>query len=115
MGRSPKEKYKNIHEKLDRYISKTNIPIFAEFCYTNDLCREYMYELAQKNEILSYTIKKCSLKKEAQLERLGLQGEIDRGIAIFSLKQLGWRDERELSFKESPEIKINVIPNTRPV
>ena len=82
----------SIKDKLNEYIKDTKIPIIAEFAYQNDIPRDALY----KNEELKYTIKKLIDKKEAQLEKLALNREINHGMAIFSLKQLGWKDVQEV-------------------
>lgn len=91
------------HEKLladlEKYIDETDIPIVSEFAYKNGLHREQMYQLGEE---FSYTIKKLISKKEAQLERKGLNKEIDKTMAIFSLKQLGWRDVQEVEVNVNP-------------
>ena len=79
--------------KLEKYIEETDIPIVAEFAYLNNIRRTFLYE----NKVLSNAIKRLIDKKESQLERKGLDKTIDKTMAIFSLKQLGWRDTQELN------------------
>lgn len=86
-----KQKLLLIKHKLLKYIKFTDIPIIAEFAYLNNLPRQMLYEHPE----LSDTIKKLIDKKESQLEILGLKSEINSTLAIFSLKQLGWRDKHE--------------------
>lgn len=99
MARPKKAKYqlKNLCKIIDEYTNKTSIPILKEVCYQNDLNYSYVMQMRTKEENveLSNSIKRLLDKKEAQLERLGLTGKIDRGMAIFSLKQLGWKDKPE--------------------
>lgn len=99
MARPKKAKYqlKNLCKIIDEYTNVTSIPILKEVCYQNDLNYSYVMQMRTKEENveLSNSIKRLLDKKEAQLERLGLIGKIDRGMAIFSLKQLGWKDKPE--------------------
>ena len=99
MARPKKAKYqlKNLCKIIDEYTDNTQIPILKEVCYQNDLNYSYVMQMRTKEENaeLSNSIKRLLDKKEAQLERLGLTGKIDRGMAIFSLKQLGWKDKPE--------------------
>lgn len=99
MARPKKAKYqlKNLCKIIDEYTNVTSIPILKEVCYQNDLNYSYVMQMRTKEENveLSNSIKRLLDKKEAQLERLGLTGKIDRGMAIFSLKQLGWKDKPE--------------------
>ena len=85
----------DFRQKLEIYIEDTEIPIICEFCYLNDIRRERIYEFGRENEEFSHTLKKCIYKKEAQLEKLGLIGACNPTMAIFSLKQLGWRNKPE--------------------
>ena len=96
MGAGRKRKYnsKEVQElvnKLDQYINETDIPILAEFAYQNDITRQTLYDYAE----FSTLIKKAIDKKEAQLEKLTLMGKVNTTMAVFSLKQLGWKDKVE--------------------
>lgn len=74
------------------YIDNTDIPIIVEFAYMNGIDRGVIYDYPE----FSTLQKMCTAKKEAQLERMGLSGEIDKTMAIFSLKQLGWSDRQRI-------------------
>lgn len=82
---------KDIQDKFDKYITDNEIPIVAEFSYTNNLSREMLYEKPEFSTLL----KRCIDKKQANLERKGLDDEVNTSMAIFSLKQLGWSDKTE--------------------
>lgn len=101
-------------EIIDKYTNETDIPILKEVCYQNYWNYDYITELQRNNENLSWSIKRLLNKKEAQLERLSLTKVIDRTTAIFSLKQLGWKDRQEVSFAEEQisEISVKVIRST---
>ena len=81
--------------KFLNYIQETPIPIVAEFAAQNGLYRQMLYEMDE----LADALKACVSKKEGALEREALKGEVNCTMAIFSLKQLGWKDiqGRELS------------------
>ncbi len=97
-----KEKIEKLNKELKLYIKNTDIPIIAEFAYIHHIRRQLLYE----NEILSDTIKNLIDKKEFQLERKALENDIDKTMAIFSLKQLGWRDKQEIEHSGNMEINI---------
>jgi len=86
------EQVQDIKEKLADYIENTDIPILAEFAYINNVLRQVLYEYDEFTTL----IKRAVAKKEAQLERMALTGDVDKTMAIFSLKQLGWRDKQEI-------------------
>lgn len=98
-----KERIEEILISLNTYIAETEIPIVAEFAYKYNIRRGTLYDFPE----LLDAIKGLIDKKEAQLERKALNREIDHTMAIFSLKQLGWRDKKEI--EHSGEIKtINI-------
>jgi len=78
--------------KFLQYIKDTEIPIIAEFAYLNGTYRQLLYDLPE----FSDAIKLCISKKESALEKKGLTGEVNTTMAIFSLKQLGWKDKQEV-------------------
>lgn len=96
IGRPPKLQEHDLQElveKFDKYIEETEIPIISEFAYLNNIEKTYLYDRAEFSTLL----KKCIAKKESQLEKGSLMGVLNSTQAIFSLKQLGWSDKRELS------------------
>ena len=97
--------------KMDAYIEENPIPIVAEFAYMNGIPKRTLYDLADKNEELLHSIKVLVTKKEAQLERLGLAGAIDKTMAVFSLKQLGWKDKNET--EHTGAVGITIIDDVR--
>ncbi len=94
-----------LNDSLNKYINETDIPILKEFCYLNDIPSKEVYE----HEELTYFRKKLIDKKEAQLERLGLNGKVDKTMAIFSLKQLGWSDKKEIEHSVAIT-EFNILP-----
>lgn len=93
---------------MEKYTQETPIPKFAEFCFINELSREYLYEIARSNKELSYNIKRLFLKKETALENGILSQTVNVTGGIFSLKQLGWSDKQinineNLNTTTSPE------------
>ena len=100
---------------IERYTDDTEIPILKEVAYQNYWNYDTIMKYQRVNENLMQSIKRLLNKKESQLERKGLNKEIDRTVAIFSLKQLGWKDRQEISFGEeqADEINIKVIKSTK--
>ncbi len=94
-----------IISKIENYIDETEIPIVVEFCYKNNIRKQRLYDIPE----FSDCIKRLINKKEAQLERLGL--EKNNTMAIFSLKQLGWRDTQEIQHSFNPEKAKEEIQN----
>jgi hypothetical protein len=105
MGRPRKyndEQVKEIQEQLEQYIEDTEIPIIVEFAYQYNVSRDSLYDYDE----FSTLIKRAIDKKEAQLERKALNNEIDRTMAIFSLKQLGWSDKQDVKHAGSVTFEV---------
>jgi len=93
-----------LFNKFKKYIDNTTIPIIAEFAYMNDIERQYLYD----NKIFSTLLKKCIAKKEANLEKGALTGKLNPTMAIFSLKQIGWKDKQADELQQQPVINISL-------
>ena len=94
-GRPPEYSEKQIAElvkKFEQYIEENDLPIIAEFAYMNNIDRTLLYDRPE----FATLVKKAVAKKESRLERGLLTGEYNAPGAIFSLKQLGWRDKHEI-------------------
>lgn len=107
IGRPPKLEEHDIQElvnKFDKYVEETEIPIVVEFAYLNNLDRTFLYDRAEFSTVL----KKCIQKKESQLEKGSLMGVLNSTQAIFSLKQLGWKDKQEIDMKS--DISLHKVP-----
>ena len=89
-------------KKFEKYINDTTLPIIAEFAYMNDIERQYLYD----NKMFSTLLKKCTTKKEANLEKGALTGKLNHTMAIFSLKQLGWKDRQDTEVNTIPTINL---------
>lgn len=92
-----------IRKAMIKYTDESEIPILAEFAYTNNLPRQKLYEFDELRD----AIKRLMAKKEAQLEVGALSGRLNAPMAIFSLKQLGWRNEspvKDSDDRPDPEI-----------
>ena len=95
-GRPPKVHIEDLINDADAYIESANPPILAEYAHLHGITRQYLYELANGNKDLSDTIKKISEAKEIKLEKYALNGIYQPTMAIFSLKQLGWKDSADV-------------------
>ena len=89
----------DIKIKLQEYIDTEDLPILAEFAYTNDIPRQTFYDYKE----FSTLVKKLFDKKESQLEKLGAFNMINNTMAVFSLKQLGWRDKQDINIAGQKE------------
>ena len=67
--------------------------------------------LEQNDDRLDTSIKNLVNAKEYMLERLGLKGKINSTLAVFSLKQLGWRDQQQVDVGTDTKksIKITLV------
>ena len=97
-----------LFDKFEKYINDTTLPIIAEFAYMNEVDRNYLYD----NAIFSTLLKRCIAKKEANLEKGALTGKLNPSMAIFSLKQIGWKDKQETEGNTTPTINITLKGTT---
>ncbi len=104
---SKKYNYEDVAEKLIKFIEERECPIIAEFAYLNDIPKSSLYDM--RDESVSNLIKKATAKKEFYLEEKCLSGEVNSAMAIFSLKQLGWRDKTEVDQNIKGDLKINIV------
>lgn len=96
MARIPKPKY-NINymvKKIFSYTDNQPLPILKECCFENEWNYDYVMQLQRDNPILSQSIRRLLLKKEIQLEKALYSGGNNTAF-VFSLKQLGWKDNPE--------------------
>ena len=93
---------KRIIAEFDAYIENTTIPIVSEFCYTHDVLKDDLYNYEEFYPVT----RRCIAKKEAMLEKLSLTGQISTTQAIFSLKQLGWKDKQDITTTNTVGVKI---------
>lgn len=101
IGRPPKVNIEDLLADVDAYIASANPPIVAEFAHRHNITRQYLYELADRHRAngdrrLSDAIKGISEAKEVKLEKGALTGDYNSPMAIFSLKQLGWSDNKNV-------------------
>jgi len=70
----------------------------GSFCWENKIPNTYLSQFARKNKYFNYCLQVIKSLLESRLLEMGLAGEIDRVMAIFSLKNIaGWTDKREIS------------------
>jgi hypothetical protein len=94
-GRPQKYDAVEMAKKANQYAVDSKLPIVAEFAHEQGITRVYLYELAQRNPKsgLSDAIKNITEHKEIVLEKGALLNKLNPTMAIFSLKQLGWKDK----------------------
>lgn len=82
---------------VDAYIAYTRkndlIPNIIRFAQRNGLTRQTLHTRGKKNPELYDAIKRIVEEKEVVLEEGALTGKYAQTMAIFSLKQIGWRDK----------------------
>lgn len=100
-----KKQVDKLLQKFEIYIETTDIPILSEFAYLNDIARTELYDYKE----FSTLKERCLQKKEAQLEKLGLTNAVNPTMAIFSLKQLGWKDKHDIAHEVTGKVDVNYI------
>lgn len=99
VGAPRKHDREALRVKFLKYIEESDIPTIAGFAYSVGIGRQQVYEYPE----LADAIKRCIAKKEDILERGALTGQFNASMAIFSLKQIGWKDKADEPEESSPE------------
>lgn len=107
MARPNTGKYDNLIKDINEYAENTEYPILKELCYLKDYNYDTVMKMQRNDEKLMQSIKKLLYKKESYLEREGVKGTINQTMAVFTLKQLGWRDKQP--DEEEKEMKNGII------
>lgn len=112
VGRPRKHDIKKLLDAVDPYLESTPLPIVAEFALQNGITKSYLYELAKMEKEagrpeLSTAIKRISDTKQVVLEKGALLGKFNSSMAIFSLKQMGWRDAPEETEKNEKVVIVD--------
>lgn len=106
---------------LDSYtvqcVKQKEVPILKEVFVKKGWDYTYVTQvlngrlLEQKDDKLDISIRNLVNAKEYMLERLGLKGKINATMAVFSLKQLGWRDQQQVDVGTDTKrsIKITLV------
>ena len=69
-----------------------------------------MLQNKEENKELRETIERLLDCKEWLLERLGREGKIEKTMAVFSLKQLGWSDSQAVEVNSGETgLKIKLV------
>ena len=109
MARPKTGKYDNLIKDIVDYTNNTEYPILKELCYLKHYNYDYIMQMQRNNEELTQSIKELLYKKETYLEREGIKGNLAQTMAVFTLKQLGWRDTIEV---QNPQlIKVEELLN----
>lgn len=109
MARPKTGKYDNLVNDIIEYTNNTEYPILKELCYQKHYNYDTIMKMQRTDEVLMQSIKELLYKKEAYLEREGIKGNLAQTMAVFTLKQLGWRDCIEI---ENPQLaKVEELLN----
>lgn len=103
-GKNNKYRIPKMIKIIRKYTEEAEIPILKECCNLNDWDYDYVIKLQRENEDLCRETRRLLAHKEVKLEKALYTGVNNTGI-IFSLKQLGWKNNPE------PIIVNNTIQN----
>ena len=114
MARPIEHNIDDIIQSLEKYIELNEEPLVQEFALNYGISRSRLYELAEKNDILSYTIKKAIEKQEVYLLKNASRNLINPTFTMFRLKQptFGYKDKTEIDQnignKDDKPLNINL-------
>lgn len=108
-------------DQIDKYLRECNvdgsqhtktgqrkplrIPVLKECALKNGWNYDYLNQLQNENKDLCDKVHELLGWKEVLLEQGMLYGTIKHGAAIFSLKQLGWRDNQVVTFNKGEDVE----------
>ena len=102
-----------LNDYTDTCIEKKKGPILKEVVVKMGWNYDYVMTLERKEgwEQLREAINRLVNTKEYMLERLALDGKVTTTMAVFSLKQLGWKDQQTMDVQSSNNkaIKITLV------
>ena len=107
-GRPQKYDLKEMVEIICDYTDNTVLPILKEVCYLNGWNFDTLMNLERQDEDLNWAIKRLLQKKEVEVERGGLIGKYNQTMAVFTLKQLGWKDKQDIEIETSDDNNVTV-------
>jgi hypothetical protein len=116
MSRAISKKYNpeymaaRVESYVNECLKKKEVPIFLEVVVKEKWNRVYAERLRGKEGYDDYAeaVDRLFAAKEYMLERLSLNGKKSTTQAIFSLKQLGWRDNQTIDFGGQKDNALNV-------
>lgn len=104
MARPSTGRYDNLVEDIKEYTNSKDYPILKELCYLKHYNYDVIMAKQREDEVLSQAIKELLYKKEAYLEDRGIHGFLKASMAIFTLKQLGWKDNIQVENTEVTKV-----------
>jgi hypothetical protein len=99
-----------INSYVDECMRKKRVPIFKEVTVKEGWVYFYVERIRhdERYKKVDEAIINLMDAKEYMLERLGLDGKIDKTMAVFSLKQLGWRDNQNIELGGQKDNSLNI-------
>lgn len=113
MGRPRRVSDKQLIKDAELYLQECRdngeIPQVIRFAQRNHMTKQNLYHRADLNTDLFDSIKAITDEKQLVLEENALMGKYNATMAIFSLKQLGWRDKVEVQADVDSTVMAGVV------
>ena len=91
-----KRDWSRIMEYANEYLSIVDIPIVCEFANAIGVVGDTLYNKSNTDTEVRAAIRMISDAKQVALEVGALTGKLNATMAIFSLKQMGWKDRVDM-------------------
>lgn len=91
-----KRDWSRIMEYANEYLKVVDIPIVCEFANAIGVVGDTLYHKADAEPEVREAIKMIADAKQVVLETGALTGKLNATMAIFSLKQMGWKDRVDM-------------------
>jgi len=85
------------------------IPQVIRFARRHGYTKQGLYQRMESEPALVDSIRQIIEEKELILEENGLIGKYNSSMAIFSLKQLGWKDKNEVELSTEDDNTTGII------
>jgi len=108
--------YKDGTEKEEEYEVANDLPTFIGFAHLIGVCRDTLYEWADKHKPFSDSMKKARELQERNWRICSLKGLYNPAFTIFMGKNVfKWSDRQDVSVKKEESLTVSLDPEDRKV
>ena len=86
----------SLKAKMLEYLDSDGYKTITSFCVKNRVSRSHLYKMCEEDQELADISEQIKLAREEHLERGGLTGDLNAGMAKFALSQMGWTEKQEV-------------------
>ena len=95
----------DLKAKMLEFLEGDDYKTITSFCRKFRISRSYLYALCAEDDELKDISEQINIAREEHLERGGLSGDLNAGMAKFALSQLGWSEKQEV---KTESVNVNI-------